>query len=575
MAHLEIIKGDRVGRIAELDEDRMVIGRHPTSQIVLENAAVSRQHAQVSRSRHGAFLVQDLRSRNGTIVNGSSVKVPTELSDGDEIRVCDVVFRFHADSPTDSDSVSHAESQAPATPASNPRATIEINVPEENQPNISEPGQSTILSKMSVASTALRLDVRSEQKLRAVLRLASAVANVLDLKNVLAAALDALFELFPQADEGFVILRHPTSGDLRVEAARQRTPSDTSVRVSRTIVNHVLDEGEAVLSADASKDWDEAESVSQARLRSMMCVPLLGKGDVRRGMIQLASRGLASQFKQEDLDVFVSVASQVALAVENSYLYEELVRQRDLDRELAFATQVQMGFLPKERPNIPGYEFYDYYEAALSIGGDYFDYLTLPDGQVVFSLGDVAGKGIAAALLMARLCSAARYHVLSQPNIAAALAELNKEITGGGLGHRFITFILASLDPNTGRVTMSNAGHLQPIVRRANGEVEILSAELSGMPLGVVSDQEFDQIDVELGPGDSIYLYTDGVTEAMNNERKLFRTDGVAKFLESAPRTLEDTVEGLVVDVERFTGGSRQADDMCIVGVQRLPEGTR
>ncbi len=550
----------------------MVIGRHPTSEIVLENAAVSRQHAQVTRTRLGVHHVQDLRSRNGTIVNGTQIKAPTELSDGDEVRICDVLFRFH-DTPREDDSVRELP-PAEAEPGSGSRgATIELDLDGGSHPHIAESAESTILSKLSVASTALRLDVRPEQKLRAVLRLSSAVANVLNLKNVLSAALDALFELFPQADEGFVILRNAATGDLRVEAARQRNENDESVRVSRTIVNHVLDEGEAVLSADASKQWDESESVSQARLRSMMCVPLLGNGDVRRGMIQLASRGLASQFKQEDLDVFVSVASQVALAVENSSLYEELVRQRDLDRELAFATQVQMGFLPKERPDVPGLEFYDYYEAALSIGGDYFDYLPLPDGRIVFSLGDVAGKGIAAALLMARLYSAARYHVLSQESLAEALASLNREIASGGLGHRFITFVLAAIDPTTGIVTMANAGHLQPIVRRAGGKTEILSTELSGMPLGVVKEQDYEQMELVLEPGDALFLYTDGVTEAMDANRELFRTEGVARFLETAPESLEESVEGLVVEVEKFTGGGRQADDMCVVAVRRLPEG--
>jgi phosphoserine phosphatase RsbU/P len=590
VAYLEIIKGDRVGRLVPLDGDRMVIGRHPTCQIVLENAAVSRQHAQVTRQR-GVYYVQDLRSRNKTIVNGITIKTPTELHPNDEIRICDVLFRFAEDTFSGSEGGLVAEGTSLAEFVGDDatdhgdgppeddrqrreqRRTIEMGIDEpSHQPVISEStGQSTILSKLSASSSSLRLDVRPEEKLRAVLQLASAVANVLNLDQVLAAALEAMFELFPAADEGFVLLRDPITGDLRVDAAKTRPGISAGVRVSRTIVNHVLDEGEAVLSADATKDFDDSQSVSQGQIRSMMCVPLLGKDDVRRGMVQLATRGLASQFKKDDLDVFVSVASQIAVAVENSFLHRELVKQRDLERELAFATQVQMGFLPRERPAVPGYEFYDFYEAALSVGGDYFDYVNLPDGRVVVSLGDVAGKGIPAALLMARLVSAARYHVLSKPHLGEALAVLNDEITDGSLGTRFITYVATLLDPATGDVAVANAGHLQPLVRRADGTVEIMSTEHSGMPLGIVQKQVFDVEVVHLEPGDAILLYTDGVTEAMDGDGDLYRTSGITEYLRDAPASLEEMIEGLVVDVERFSGGGRQKDDLCIVALRRLP----
>src|SRR5690606_29949172 len=131
---------------------------------------------------------------------------------------------------------------------------------------------------------------------------------------------------------------------------------------------------------------------------------------------------------------------------------------REMERDLDFATQVQLGFLPKERPKVLGYVFADYYEAALRVGGDYFDYISMPEGRLAIALGDVAGKGMPAALLMARLYSSARFQLFTAENPAEALQGLNKDIAGSGLGHRFITFVLMVLDPPTGRVTVVNAG---------------------------------------------------------------------------------------------------------------------
>jgi serine phosphatase RsbU (regulator of sigma subunit) len=285
--------------------------------------------------------------------------------------------------------------------------------------------------------------------------------------------------------------------------------------------------------------------------------------------MQLSTRNIRAEFTADDLELLSSIAAQVSLAIENAALHEELLTQRDMQRDLEFATQIQLGFLPSERPKVDGYEFYDYYEAAMRVGGDYFDYIVLPDGRVAIALGDVAGKGVPAALLMARLFSSARFHLLTQPHLGKAIAGLNEEIASSGLGHRFITFVATIIDPQTHSITIVNAGHLPPILRLANGDVTPVGQNESGMPLGVSPKQTFHETKLQLDAGSSLLLYTDGITEAMNAKNEIYGRVRLEGYLNTASDGTKDQVKGLVADVEEFCDGQPQRDDICLVCLKR------
>ena len=261
---------------------------------------------------------------------------------------------------------------------------------------------------------------------------------------------------------------------------------------------------------------------------------------------------------------------QVGLAVENAYLYHQTSLQRDLERDLEFATQVQLGFLPKSRPKLPGYAFSDYYEPAQRVGGDYFDYIQLPDGRMALALADVAGKGVPAALLMARLYSSVRYHLLSHADLNSAMAGLNAEISVSGLGHRFITCVLMVIDPATNQLTVVNAGHLPPLRRNTVGCVEAIGATESGLPLGILPNQTFQQTVFNLTPGESWLVFTDGVTEAMRMPQEIYGNKRLMKFLETGPAKIDNLIKAVVDDVEAYVEGQAQSDDICMVGFQRL-----
>lgn len=591
MAFLKVIRGAIPGQILELYGERMVMGRHPNCQIVLDNAAVSRHHAQILES-HGHFYLEDLRSRNHTYLNGTRVEGRAEIQDGDEIKVCDVGFRFHihgtpSEDPTPPTPVRKGDTSVflGGKDRQKNRATVEFpgggiitgNLVRSNPPRkVPQSGASSIISTLDVSgsgSSNLRLSVKPEVKLRAIIDISNALAHVLTLEDVSDQVLDKLFQIFPQADEGFIMLEDPETEHLSIRASKVRLETeDPSIGHSMTIVRQAMDSKEAILSRDAVADerFKTSDSVPQLKIHSMLCVPLMAKNNEAMGVIQIATHNVRQKFEQDDLDLLVSVASQAALAVENSHLHEELVEQREIQRDLEVATQIQLGFLPNQRPSIKGYEFYDYYEPAQSVGGDYFDYVPLRNKMIAVAAADVAGKGIPAALLMARLYSAARFHLLTSPSVAKAMTGLNREIASSGLGFRFITCVIAVLNPKTHEMTISNAGHLPPLLRHANGQVEQVARGVGGLPLGVIPDQTFQETIIPIAPGDTFVAFTDGITEAMNPKNDLYGNKMLTKFLSKGPKHPEELVKGLIQDVETFCEGRAQSDDMCLVCLRRI-----
>ncbi len=548
------------------------MGRHPNCQIVLDHEAVSRHHAQILDS-HGTYYLEDLRSRNGTLLNGELIEGRRELEDRDEVKICDLLFRFYLTRPESGTAVNSSSRVVGAPPdvVQDGRGISDAVYDDPNE-------LSSIVTSFNVASSSsLRLGVKPETKLRAVLTITSALANNLTVEAVLPLILDELFKMFSQADTGFILLKDSVRNKLLVKATKTRRldlAESGAIRLSTTIIRQAVKSGQAILTANASEDsrFDASESLSNLQIRSMMCVPLMSKGGEVLGVIQLDAQSMANPFSQDDLDILVSVATQSALSIENAHLHEEVLRQRDLERELEFATQVQLGFLPNERPRIPQYEFFDYYEAAQSVGGDYFDYVKLPNHRIGITVGDVAGKGVPAALLMARLSSAARYQLITQPTAADALSSLNTEIASSGLGYRFITLVLAVLDYSAHTLTIANAGHLPPLCRRGDGTLKHLGIKETGMPLGIAKEQKYQQVCVDLKSADTVLFYTDGVTESMNANNDLYHKDRLLKYILKAPQQLSVMIRGLVSDIEKFCDGRAQRDDICVVAVQRTEQ---
>jgi serine phosphatase RsbU (regulator of sigma subunit) len=235
---------------------------------------------------------------------------------------------------------------------------------------------------------------------------------------------------------------------------------------------------------------------------------------------------------------------------------------------------VQQHFLPQEHPLVPGYDLFDYYKPADAVGGDYFGYTSLPDGQWAIAVGDVAGHGVPAALLMARLCSEARYCLVTNLIPSDAVHALNQQLSKQPFTF-FITYAICVLDPMRHELTIVNAGHMPPLIRRANtGTVETLGAAITSPPLGIEIDLEFRQVTVQLEPGDLVVLYTDGVSEAPNRDGQRYGFERIDHILKSSTKA-QSFVENLMADVRAFSQGVPQEDDVCVVAFSRQATNAR
>ena len=556
MAVLQTLKGRNPGQVFPLDRERSILGRHPDCDIILDVGAVSRQHAQILHVGED-FFVEDLASRNGTYVNGEMVQGRRRLIDKDRVKICDLLFTFHSGSvaevPTDSFPVDSEH----------------MLVDDERA------GPATIMAKVDVstADTGLRMEVRPEVKMQAIYDIVQALRASLVLDDVLPKMLEALFRIFAQADRGFVVLREEADGPLLIKAVKHRRPGDEEQsRISRTIVNQVLESREAILSADAASDsrFDMSQSIADFRIRSMMCAPLLDSSGAAFGVIQVDTLDQRSRFQEDDLVVLATVALQAAIFVENAQLHEQALKQQATDSELQLAHQVQRGFLPAARPEVKGYDFFDFYEPARHVGGDFFDYIPLPDGRLALVLADVSGKGVPAALLMAKLSAEVRFGLASQPNVAEALTQLSRSFDRSDWEDRFVTMVTLVIDPEKNAITLVNAGHMAPLLRHADGRVEPVGEEIAGVPLGGSSDLRYEQTTITMAPGDALAVFSDGFSEAMNDQRELYGLERLSQQLAHPGNGSAELGKLLLDDVRRFVGHEQQSDDMCLAMAARL-----
>ncbi len=563
MAVLKKVSPEPAGQFIEIKGDPFVIGRLGECQVVLDSNGVSRKHAEIRRSGERYTLV-DLNSRNFTFLNGRKVAPetpPPVLTTNDRIKICDVEFVFFPHPPKDSATMT-------------PSVGDEIMV-TEGQEELSGALHTLDASRSSSLASA----VRPEVKLRAILEISRSLTSDLKIDTVAPKIIDALMELFPQSERGFLILSDPSTTRLIRKAFKYRPNRRTSLaapyndevpmNISRSIVNHVIGQKKAVLSQDAGADLDlpTSASIADLKIRSVMCVPLLTPNGEVLGIIQLDTSD-RRQFLQEDLDVLAAVAGQAAVAVQNAAMHEKLLKNVAIDRDLALAETVQKRFLPQSVPVVDGFEFFAFYQPTFEVGGDYYDFIMLPNNRIGIALGDVAGKGVAAALMMAKFSGETRFCVSTEPTPMAAIGQLNNALCSAGIDERFMTMSLCLLDIEANRLTLCSAGHPPVFLRRANGEVEELCEDISGFPLGIVPDWEYKQIEVDIHPGDVVVIYSDGVTDARSPSEEIYDSKDRRRLIQRVAEShggAEAVGKSILQEIREFSLGHKQADDITLV----------
>ena len=526
------------------------MGRHPDCDVQVDSNMVSRFHAQLVNVNN-KILLEDLSSGNGSFLNGRQLEKnkPLPLRHNDRIKLGPIKFRYEDDK--DDSAIDSGMTEG-----------VDLN----------DGASSTIMGSAAARGFGV-FEVRPEEKLRGILKINQSLAGLIEVSSIAPKILDTLFEIFPQADRGAILMKDPVSRKFIPIAQKQRTEGiDESVRLSRTVLERVINDKAGILSADAASDarFSASESISSLTIHSMMLVPMLDMEGEVFGVISLDTQNPMKRFTEEDLELLLAVANQSAHSYENVRLLQSHVDKQKQDKEMKIASGVQKALLPEKMPDVEGYRFFASYDAAQAVGGDYFDCFMIGPRKVCISFGDVAGKGVPGALIMSRIASVVQNTMSFTDDVQIAIQRINSHMCHSMVEGRFVTYILGVIDLETNRITMANAGHMSPLIRKANGEVEEFNQETIGIPVGIMDGYPYEVVERDIAVGDMFVLITDGVDEAMDPEGNLYTKERVREFVAAGSPDPEVLGRALLADVRIHANGRDQNDDITIMTFGRV-----
>lgn len=374
---------------------------------------------------------------------------------------------------------------------------------------------------------------------------------------------------------------HAEQGTITLIRAQPQNPYHTLVRIQQS-TNHgqPFHLNEALLGwmhlnklplviKDPNHD-SRFQGVSwDANIRSVMCVPLLIKSALI-GILTVLNKS-DGEFSEEDTRLLTILASQSAQIIENIRLYEEEKNLLQMKEELRLASQIQCSLLPKSTPAIPGYDIAGYSKPAQVVGGDYFDFIQVDDRRLAVCVGDISGKGLPAALLMANLQATIRGQCLIDASPGICLARANNLLYQSMDPQKYATLFYCVLDFQNHTLEYSNAGQNWPCLISANGSTEFFNS--SGMALSVIEKVEYKQVSVSINPGEFCVLYSDGVTEAVNADNEEYGMDRLLTCLrENSGLTAEKLVAAVIQSTECFSQNCPQWDDLTLVVIKRADQ---
>jgi len=531
--------------------DSLVVGRAADADLTLADPFLSRRHSRLYRAGSAVF-VEDLGSRNGTMLNGQKVLEPSPLAVGDTIKISGSLLTLQEEAP-------------PAHRVTQVDDFLEDGTIFRNAAEVLN-RQGSADAAQAQGEGGLR---RYADRLKLLNEIHQALGQSLSLDGLLGLILErALDHLHP--DRGAILLKE-ADGELRPAAIRSITGDLAEMRFSRSLVREVTEKNMAALVLDALTDvrFAEAPSILFSGVRSLVAAPLLGP-EGALGMIVLESRLQVRQFGEEDLELLVSLAAVAALHLRNLRLVLEAEERRRLEEELALARRIQVALLPSQLPAVEGWELYGANFPSRVVSGDYYEVVPRAEGrELVLMIADVSGKGMAASLLTASLQAFSAGPIedgLPPDEICVRLSRLLFRRTPP---EKFATAFLAVLETATGLLRYTNAGHNPSVVVRAGGEVEALGQ--TGVPLGLLPSARYRAGETTLAPGDLLVLYTDGIAEAADPEDEEYGLERIQKVCALHRKdACPELAAALELDLETFARGVPFADDRTLVLARRL-----
>ena len=538
-------------KIVSLAGGSISLGRAATNDLSYpDDSGLSRQHFVIERVGSD-FVLKDLGSKNGTELNSQRVSGSSVLHPGDRIKAGRLTIEYRkGDSRPTNQTVLFVESTQSDTSSGTVIAT-----------NL----QAVLGTEESKRGTAQSQNIAGKRTVDALIRAGQELAAHRPLSELFPLILDLSLEAV-QASRG--VLLTCTGGELVVQAS-----TGENFQISSGVRDRVLNDKSSLLVVDALSDSDFAErkSIVQHSVRSMIAAPLQTEEAVI-GLLYVDLTNLTRFFTRDDLNLLTVMANIAAIRIQHAHLIEVEAAERVHSRELTQAAEIQRGLLPGVPPVVAGLELAGYNLQCRTVGGDYFDYVPFGDGLALV-VGDVAGKGMPAALLMASL----QAHTQAITELggelggdpASVVAKLNRAITKCTPDNRFVTFCMAVFNPLASTLTYCNAGHNPPLLIRSNGSIERL--EEGGTVLGLFAGAAFTDKTVRFDAGDLLILYSDGVVEACSakgdeefGEERLARIVAGSGSLEP-----QRVIERVIEELRAWAGDGSFADDVTVVLARR------
>lgn len=593
------------------------VGRDPGSDVWLQDESVSRKHAEILVDGDGASI-RDLGSRNGTTVNGSALEgnaPPFPLEIGDRVGFGALSLLVCADdSPSGAVGIPGEPSRAAGEPKMPQSGRVGVGASAAHPDAGSDPavrggdsgsassslpparsGSSWIQSGAQATPstrggaptplsfgddlTATRMswrDIREEigtrsTQLQQLFHVLMEAGQLLVLPQSLQELFENSVELVSRLvpAERILLLLRNQEGELIVSAARGvDSEADPRTFLSQSILRAVLDDHQALLLRDPRSDprFLGSESIIALRLRSTMTVPLFDNEDVI-GLIHVDTSNPFQSYDQDQLRTLALFGNLLAVKIKNARLLDELRVKARLEHEMETAAQIQRRLLPDKLIEIENYRIAARLLPCLETAGDFFDVARRADQNVEIMIGDVAGKGVGAALLMSHTVSA--YRVLSEEGhgLPKLMERLCGHVFASSDATRFVTLFASRLDPRSHRLTYVNGGHSPVLVLRADETWMRLSA--TGAAVGLIEGGTFVEESIQLEPGTMLCLYTDGIIEATGDD--LYGEERLVKVLQRCRgMTPDEVITAVLEDVREFTGDAEQDDDITLVVLQRI-----
>jgi sigma-B regulation protein RsbU (phosphoserine phosphatase) len=515
------------------------IGRASDCSIPIKDRYLSRKHAEIIAAG-AAWILKDLGSANGTYLNGSRVERDEQLKTGDRIRLGDTEIVFETSDRSTDRFIAVAD---------NTNASPTIAIPVHD---ISDAPESQDVARLHTLT-----------------QLARELIEDRPMDELFGFIVDRVMEHLHPSRAAIALLGHDGRSFTKVEVRRQDESDASELKISHTLLAEVVEEKKALAFVDVGADEKlrTAQSIIMQGIHSILCAPLM-IGNSVVGVLYVDFLFTQRSIAEDDVRLVAQIGRFAATKLETTRLREEAIQKRIMDEELKTASGIQRRLLPAAPAGIDGFTFVGRNQPCRTVSGDYYDFAIRPDGKVYFVIGDVSGKGVTAGLMMAGLQVAFRIFSKSDPDPATLVTQLNVALKENLPQSKFVTLFLGRLDTTNGKIEYVNAGHTPPLLLSKSGAVELNESDLL---LGVIARAEFTNRELQLAPGDSLVLFTDGVTEARDADGNDLGSNIIGDALvklhgsdaDTLSRAVNETVLNHVGDAENLD------DDVTLLIVSR------